>query len=276
MQSDKDAADLVFAREDVTDSRDSGADLAAPETPGQPRDDQGRFAPKSEPAPATPPVEAAPQAEVLPPEPTPEPARMVPLPELMGERTKRQEAERRAAEYAAKVEAYERSLQYTQPRPQAQPQHQPMPQMPDMFADPEGCAAYQSEQQHFRVRNQIADMSEAIARRLEGDEIVDKATKWAIEAGIGQHFLMRARDPYGELISAYKRQEAMSRIGPDPNAYEERIRKEEREKVLAELKAGQPKPTFPGSLANATPTGNQGAHISPQAAADSVFARRGG
>lgn len=274
MQSDKDAADLVFAREDVTDSRDSGADLAAPETPGQPRDDQGRFAPKSEPAPATPPVEAAPQAEVLPPEPTPEPARMVPLPELMGERTKRQEAERKAAEYAAKVEAYERSLQF-QPRPQAQQPVQ-QPPAPDPFADPEGFANHQAEQQHYRFRNQLADMSEAIARRLEGDEIVEKAQKWAIEAGIAQHFLMRARDPYGELITAYKKQEAMSRIGPDPNAYEERIRKEEREKVLAELKAGQPKPTFPGSLANATPTGNQGAHISPQAAADSVFSRRGG
>ena len=80
MQSDKDAADLVFAREDVTDSRDSGADLAAPESQGQPRDENGRFAPKSEPAQAqaTPPVEAqpTPPPEGLQPETQPEPARV--------------------------------------------------------------------------------------------------------------------------------------------------------------------------------------------------------
>ena len=77
-----------------------------------------------------------------------------------------------------------------------------------------------------------------------------------------------------------KRMMALQKIGTDPNAYEQRIREEERQKVLAELKAGgaggvggQPKPVFPGSLATATHTGRQGAHLDPQAAADSVFAR---
>jgi hypothetical protein len=265
VQSPEGALDDVFARPEPTESRDSGTETAVPNA-GQPRDEMGKFAPKE-------PLAAESALPTEQPESRPE--RMIPLPELLGERQKRQEAERKAAEYAAKVEAYERTLQYQQrpPQPQQQIAQQPPP---DAFADPEGFAKFREDRQTNQFRNQIANMSESFARRQYGNDVVDQATKWAIDNNVGNYFLMQARDPYGELVDAYKEQQVRQRIGSDPDAYEKKIRDEERKKVLEELKAGSPKPTFPGSLATATQTGTGGGHLSAQAAADSVFARRGG
>lgn len=277
--------DSVFTRDDdVTDSRDSGVDTAAPGA-AQPRDETGRFmsvhnTPVEEAAPQ--PQEAkdppqqqeqpAPQAETPPGQPQ---DRMIPLQELRSERQKRQDAERQLAELRGQVSAFERMQQQRPQQPQPQAQQE---QVPDPYADPEGFARYQNQRQHVQFREQIANMSEAIARRQFGPDLVDKATQWAIQNNVAQHFFHSARDPYGELVETFQRQEALSRIGNDPDSYERRIREEERNKVLEELKAGgvnggQPKPTFPGSLASATPTGRQGGHLDPQTAADSVFAR---
>lgn len=265
--ADNSAVDDVFARNEAAPP---AADKAAE---GALRDEAGRFAARPQPE-ATATQGEAP-AEQLPVERDPNTGRMIPLPELLSERQKRQEAERREAEYKAKVDAYERSFQAQRPQPQAAAPVAP----PDPFADPEGFARFQGERMEARFRDRIANMSEAIARRTHGNEIVSKAQQWALQTpGAAQYFL-ESHDPYGELIETFKRQEAMSRIGPDPDAYEKRIREEERQKVLAELKSGtsgQPRPAFPGTLAGATQAGRAGAVVSPQAAADGVFARPGG
>lgn len=274
--ADEAVFDQVFARGEVAPEAQ-----AQPDADGPIRDEMGRFAPKSQPEP-----EAQPQpdvkAEAVEPPPEqqeqrdPSTGRMIPLPELMSERQKRQEAERRAAEYEGQIKAFQTMLQ-NQQRPQPPPQQQVQP--PDPYADPEGYAQFNQRQMHLQFRDQIANMSEAIARRTFGGEIVEKAQKWALEAGVADRFYLHARDPYGELVEAFKRNEAMQRIGPDPDAYEKQLEDRIRAKVLAELKAGnngQPKPQFPGSLATATASGKQGAMLSPQAAADSVFARPAG
>lgn len=279
MQIDgNEAAEAVF---DQVFSREQQPEAQAEPT-GQPRDDSGRFAardqqsvePKAE---ATPAPEAQPQAlaEPQPQEQRETAPRMIPLPELQSERQKRQEAERRVAEYEGQLKAFEAMFRQQQPQ---QPRQEV--QAPDPYADPEGYAAFREQRMHVQFRDQIANMSEAMARRQLGDEVVQKATQWALQTGQATQFYMHARDPYGELIDAYKRQEALTRIGSDPDAYEKKLEEQIRAKVLAELKAGtasgQPKPQFPGTLAGATATGKQGNMLSPQAAADAVFARPGG
>jgi hypothetical protein len=285
--------DSVFARDDVTDSHDSGADPVAPEA-AQPRDESGRFTsihnqPEAEvqaqAEPAAQPAEGQ-QEQASQPETDPSPSRMIPLPELLGERQKRQEAERQLAEMRGQIQAFQqmqqRAPQYPQMH-QAPAQQQPPP---DPYADPEGWAQYQSaqvdqrlKQMEYQFQDRLATTTKAIALKDHGPELVSKAEQWAIQQGIDEQFLWQA-NPYGALMEAYKRNEAMTRIGSDVDSYEKRIREEERQRVLAELKAGgangQPRPTFPGTLAQATPTGRQGGHLDPQTAADSVFSRPGG
>lgn len=263
---------------DVFD-RDSGAEVAAP-VADVVRDDQGRFAPKSEP-PVDAPKEAQPEAM---PEPTDDrnANRHVPLSELLAERerfkrekTLREEMEKRASEHEARAKTLEQMFQQVQrPQPQQQPQQAPPQQaIPDPYTDPEAYAQYQSHQQFLARRNDIANMSEAIARRAHGSEIVDKAIQAAQQAGIAQQFYLKAADPYGELLDWHKHQTALQRIGPDPDAYEKALEAKLREKILSELKTGQgkPQPKFPGSLADATATGSQGQHLTEEAIANELF-----
>jgi len=267
---------------DVFD-RDSGADTAAPVADaGVSRDDQGRFAPKSEPAPDAQKT-APPEQQQATPE-TPDERntnRHVPLSELLAERERfkkekslREELERRATEHEQRAKMLEQMFQQqVQQRPQAQVQ-QPEPEaIPDPYADPEGFARYQQREQFLARRHDIANMSEAIARRTYGDKIVDEAAEAAFQAGVARAFFEKAKDPFGELIDWHKKQSAFQRIGPDPDAYEKSVEAKLREKILAELKAGgtAPKPNFPGSLADATATGSGGQHLTDQAIADELF-----
>lgn len=142
-------------------------DTPAPTEPTQPRDEQGRFAPKGE---------TAPPATEPTTEPTAPPAventpQNIPPKALQEERRKRQELERRLADYEA------RFAQFEQP---AQPQFQPQttqPAIPDRWEDPEGYDQYliaQAEQraaaaaeQRFIQRH--LDISEQAARERHAD-----------------------------------------------------------------------------------------------------------
>ena len=266
--------DDVFAR-----NGDATPTPAAPEAEGGPvRDEVGRFAPRTETPASTP----EPQATPEPTDDARDANRHVPLRELLAERERfkkekglREEFERRATEHETRARTLEQMYHQAQRQPQQQPQQdQPQQQQaPDPYADPEGFAQHQSQQQFLARRNDIANMSEAIARRTHGAEIVDKAIQAALQTGAAQHFYQRAADPYGELIDWYKHQTALQRIGPDPDAYEKSVETKLREKILAELKAGGTKPQqrFPGSLADATATGVGGQHLTEQAIADELF-----
>lgn len=252
----------VFARE----SHESGAESVAPDA-GQPRDDQGRFAQKPPEAQPVEPSQALTEHPALPERQQEVDPKRVPLTELKNERTKRQEAERRALEREAEANAYRQMVERLQQQ-QPAPQQQQAPQI-DPYTDPEGYRQMILREAEVRRRHDIANFSESVARRQFGTEIVDKAQQWALQTGVAQNFFMRSADPYGELIDAYKRVQAMQEIGTDPAAYEKKVR----EKVLAELKAGgtQPAQRFPGSLASATAAGAQGQHLNPEAAFAEIF-----
>lgn len=273
--------DNVFAREEQPVAQEAEK---PPHYEVQPRDEQGKWTAEQQ--------ASQPEAQPVQPEPTPQqvaqPApteapeardqtgRMIPLPELLNERQKRQEAERRAIEHEAQLRLLQQQMAQSQAQPQ---QHAQQQQLPDLYEDPQGFVRGMQSQMQFAMREQISNLSESNAVHRYGAETVKKAQEWAIQNGAASHFFWNARDPYGEAVEAYRKAEALNRIGPDPDAYEKRLRDEVRAQVLAELKAGnatqQPKPQFPGSLASATATGAQGAVLTPQAAADAVFARPG-
>lgn len=276
MTTEQSASADPFASVYARDSRDSGADPAAPGAPEQPRNQDGTFAAKEAQQPEAKAEQPPPQAEAQPPQQEPASNRHVPLHELQSEREKRkqeaqrrEEAERRASEYEGQLLAYQRMLEQ-----RTQPQQQPQ-EPPDFLTDPDGAINHRLMTVQQQFENRLLNISEAGARRAYGDQVVNEALAAAQQAGINRQFVS-AQDPYGALISWHKRVKALSVIGDDPDAYRTKLEKEIREKVLAELKQGgqQPAPQqrFPGSLANATPQGDQGSHIDPQAMADNIFA----
>ena len=237
------------------------------------RDELGRFAPKEEPPEPAP--ETAQEAQTDPesqPENNPEPDRRVPLSELQNERRKRQEYEqqyqqlqRESAERDAQYQAYLRQLQ--------QPQ-----EAPDILDDPEGFVDQRLSPIEQKMENSRLDMSEDRARERFGDDTVNQAMQAAQQMGILSSFV-QSRHPYGDLIQWFQRESTLKEVGTDPKAYREKLAKEIREEVLAELKSGnspgQPSHRFPTSLADQTSAGgNNGAVLTDQALMDGLFDSR--
>lgn len=270
---DDDVLDGVFDRETpqetVVDTENTEAARA--------RDEKGRFAPKSEPEP-----QAQAQAE---PEPTPQlsstedprSGHMVPVAELTGTRTKLQgritELERLHIEAEARAKAYEQMLQRQPQQPQYQPQ-QFQTEAPDFYTDPEAALNHRIQPVQKSIMDMFLNNSENLARDRHGDEVVDAALQAANAVGAGREFV-NTRHPYGELVKWHKRQQTLQVVGDDPDAYRTKIEAEVRAKVLAELKAGgagaAAQPRIPGTLATATGQGEQGAHLTEEAAMGSIF-----
>jgi hypothetical protein len=205
----------------------------------------------------------------------PENGRFVPLTELKTERGKRQEEARLRAEAenrAARAEAaldearrYADRFQGQQHYPQ--PQHQP--QRPDPITDPEGYELFL----RMQAVSERLNISQMMAEDKHGEELVDKATQAAIRVGLAERFV-QMRNPYASIVDWYKRQSALAEIG-DPADYEKRIRGDERQKLLAEMKngSGNPQQRFPGTLADVPTSGPNGSMpLSEQQMMDSLFA----
>lgn len=206
----------------------------------------------------------------------PETGRFVPLTELKTERQKRQEetrlrteAEQRAIAAEARAEEARRYAENLY-RQQNQ-QHQPQQQQVDPWADPEGYRQTIEQQARNAALNERLNISQMMAEEKHGAEVVQKALNEAARRGVAQHFL-ETRNPYAELVTWYQRVESLQKIG-DPQSFEQRVREEERKKVLAELKAGPAQQQkFPGTLADAPAAGAQGSMLSDQAMLDQAFA----
>ena len=149
---------------------------------------------------------------------------LVPRKALEDERKKRQELERKFAEFGQ--------------QPAWQPEQQQMPQLPaeapDPFFDPQGfaqwvtiSAASQAEARaDFQMLNREAHRSERRARKAHGDDAVEKALAAAEKAGIAHQFI-RAEDPYDEMVKWHSDYQ----IASDPASHRERLRAE----ILAEM-----------------------------------------
>lgn len=152
--------------------------------------------------PAEPIVEEVPvePAEPVEPEKAPEPQH-VPITALLDERDKRRAMEQ-------ELEGLRAALQPAQ-----------TPQVPDMFEDPEGYHAYQVEMANSATLNAKLDISEEMARDKFGDEKVEAAKAWALQAfqtrpGFQQEVL-RQRNPYRYAVEQYEKEQFTSSVTPD-------------------------------------------------------------
>ena len=143
---------------------------------------------------------AEPEAETPNADPvvTTEP-KQVPLGALEAERKRRQEAERRVAEYE-----------------RAAPPQQPAP-IPDAYEDPEGFNRYTQDKFAQTEWNLRAGMSERFAIKEHGAELVKTATEWGLETasrdpGFAQQ-VMADPDPVGLTIQKYQQSRTLESLG---------------------------------------------------------------
>jgi hypothetical protein len=208
--------------------------------------------------------------------------RMVPLSELTSERkklkAKLEEESRQRIEWETRAKLYQEQAERAGQPQRPQPQRQ-VP-IPDVFNDPEGYARYVEAQAAHRLETERLHNSEERARDKFGDAVVEEALDAARKAGLIErgHFLQaNPRHPWGELVAWHKQQKVLATVGDDPDAYRKKVEDEIRAKLASEGSAGgttapgAPPQRFPGTLADNTAAGPQGAHLTEGAAMGSLF-----
>jgi hypothetical protein len=259
----------------------------APATSERSRDERGRFAATADTKPqpdAEPPPVAAQPAAVDEPAPAIEQPNVqrhsIPLSEHLGERKKYQsridEESRARIEAETRAKTLEQMLQRA-PQPVHQQRAEPV-EVPDALVDPQGYVDHVLGEYAQQQRVQILNVYEERVRDKFGDDKVDAAFKDAEQTGMLER-IKRVPNPWAALMRWHKEHQAKHEIGDDLEAFKKRIADEAVQNALAALKNGgapggqapaQPQ-AFPGSLATATATGTQGAHLTDEAAAQSIF-----
>lgn len=197
---------------------------------GQPRDENGRFAPKAQAEP-----EPQPETPAASPQAAPKDEAHVPSWRL---REVREEAERRVEQARAEEAArWQRQLEMLQR--QSQPKPEPAP-VPDVFENPNGFLEHGVRQAVDPIKSEIGQLREFYSRRdaerEHGPEKVKAAYDW-IAQGLAQRDpeavatyqrAMQSMHPFGDLVTAHQQRTVYQQIGSDPNAWfgktlEERI-----------------------------------------------------
>ncbi len=221
---------------------------------GPPRDEQGRFVPKSEPEPqaqetgetAAPVDEPEPQTEVPPtPEAEPEP-QAIPFKALKDERAKRQQLEAENAQLRAQIQ------QPQQPQYQPQPQFQPeADEVPDPVVDPAGYADWVESRALARINTQrVAQSAQAARGRYQDfDQAVQAFQQMAQVNPMLEQMMLQQPDPAEWAYRTAKTHMEVAQYGGLDAAVEARVQAAlaaEMEKLKAQAAA---KPAVPPSLA---------------------------
>jgi hypothetical protein len=272
--ADDESYDDIFATGRQDRGEDQPKEIADPEQKAEPhRDEHGRFASKKQDEE----VSQTPETVVDEPQPKTEPSneadrqRHVPLSELMSERKRRQEIDQQLVEARARAQALEQLFQQQQRQPQTQPQ--PQEEVPDAFSDPQGYVSHVLSQERERQRNQMLNVYEEMVRARYGDEKVSAAFSAAQAAGIVPR-LVQQTNPWATLMQWHQDHVVKQEVGSDLEAFKKKIADEAVQKAMAGLKSGsqaQQQQRFPGSLAAATATGEQGAVLTEKAAVNDIF-----
>lgn len=178
---------------------------------------------------------------------------LIPRKALIDERRKRQDLEKKFAEYEAKL------AELSKPQPPPQQQRQPLPP-PDPWTDPQGAIEYERQQRAMELYETRVTLSEEIMSAKPDYEDAKRAFIEAANAdpSLAQK-LVRHPTPAKFVYEQGKRLAALREIGPDPAAYREQLRQQLRDELMAEMQAQQPsqqslapKAPAPKSLAGTT------------------------
>ncbi len=208
----------------------SGADLA-PEAapiqqeqtpaPGQPRDESGRFATKSEEQPAEvqhPIVEPQPNAA----EPPASNGNGVPVGAMQAEREKRQQAQQEAEALRREI-AELRGMVTAQRQPAPQPQQEKPPV--SIFENPDEYLQSQLSPVQQQLQEMREEVWESRAAATHTQEAVDAAKEAANAlAGTPQGRALHQQitaggNPFSNLVTWHKQQQAYAKVGNDPDAW---------------------------------------------------------
>lgn len=167
--------------------------------------------------------------------------RHVPFEALRDERTKRQAMERELGEMRRWRQQLE--AQARQARLQS-------------IEDPDERLQYVQQDGAQAVLYTKANLSRMYAEKQHGAEVVAAAVEFFNDPKHApiSHQLMQTDDPFGAAVEYYSAQKALTEIGPDPKAYESRLREQIKAELLAELNPTKPKAP-PRSMANAPAAG---------------------
>lgn len=185
--------------------------------PSQPRDETGRFASTQAQEPvAGQPVIEQPVAEHA------QPSGGVPVGAVQAEREKRQAAQAESEALRREVAELRGMVQATrQPAPQPQQEQQPA----SLWDDPDAYLKSQISPLEQRLLAQAANFSMRMAIKEHGKEVFDAAEQALAQAANtpdGQQFISKLRasdDPAEDLIKWHKQQQAIARVGSDPDAW---------------------------------------------------------
>lgn len=229
------------------------------------RDESGRFAAKAE---KTEQVEA--QAETQTEQTQQTEAAQVPSWRLAEVSEARRAAEARAAENERRAQELERHIHQLSGQLR---QFTEKPQEPvDFYSDPEKFADQRASQAVDPVKGEVANIREYYSRkdavRTHGEETVVEAYKWLDQAARSRdpnavNLVQRVRnslDPFEEIVTAFKRDKALSTVGNDPNAWFEKEleRRKADPEFLAKLGVQQTQQTqTPSSVVKLPPSLNR-------------------
>lgn len=204
-------------------------------------------------------TEAEPEAETgaeepeVPPTPEAEKEKQaVPVMALLDEREKRQAAERKAEEFALKLQALEQRMKQAE-----QPQQQP-----DYWDNPQQAV----QQQLNTVKLQ---QSKFLAEREFGADLVAQAYAYFDEHPQESQQLLNHPSPFHAAVEVYKQKQFLQEVGADPESWKAQQLEALREQIMAEVQTPVQPKAPPPSMARAPRAGGEGS--APGNAFDQVF-----
>lgn len=222
---DQELFDSVTSHEPTEVAEQARAEQVAEVNDGQPRDDQGKFAPKEQA-----------DAEVVSQTEGQKDEAHIPSWRLREQTERAEAAERRSQQLQSDFERRFNELQSRLPKQEPQ-------QVPDVFEDPNKFLEHGVRQAVDPIKSEITQIREFYSRkealREFGEEKVNAAYE-AIAKGMQSRDpevvatyqrAMQSMDPYGEIVKWHQQKAVYSQIGNDPEAWfnkqlEERLAKD--------------------------------------------------
>lgn len=201
----------------------------------------------------------------------------VPVAALQAERAKTKQEKARADELHAQIATLSARIDAMAKTPQQAPKPTEQEQPASLWEDPDGYL----KSQLTPVQQQMVEMREFISENLavqsHGAETVN-AAKAAIEQVAqtpeGQRVIaeiMQSRHPYDDLVKWHRKQQTLSQVGDDPNAwleaelekrladptYQAKVLERIRGSAASNTSRSQPSTSMPPSLSRLPAGGNQ-------------------
>jgi len=213
--------DEILAESATPETQEQTTQEAVTQETGQARDENGRFATKTEK-----PAETQEQAQETVEEEHADTG-TVPQQALHASRQKEKEARQEAETLKHQIAELRGQIQLLSNRPQQPQTPKEEAKAPDFWEDPTAFVQGALNPVQQQMQQQREQFSKMLAMQQHGAETVDgayKAFEQAARANPGAfageyQAIMRSEHPYDALVQWHKRQQTLQMVGNDPNAW---------------------------------------------------------